>query len=744
MRTVWIQACVVLAAAAGIALAVAGCGFSARALDVVDGGSPNSYACSCTCEGGQSTPTLVIAASTDDCEEDVGSSAMNLTGANLRMVQANTQKFVGLRFANVPVPPGAMVQSAFIQFTASGTDSTATDLELLAQDADDAPTFGTDDGNLSVRPETSLANDVEWSPGAWVSGESGPAEQTPDLSPFLNEVFARSGWMAGNAVVVIIRGSGRRVASSFDANPANAPKLILTYAVPGSTSVTLQTCMGSDLNPGLNGGTTPTPDQLQTDCSGRVAQTLGHLDSACGYPSACACNLVADATPKFAEACTTDCAAVPLAPDCSNFDPNNGSTSATNVDGDAPVCVAHSPITSELFGQKSLCDVSGQISFHSDDDSKTSDTRGLVEFNGRPCPGQSCEVGMSYVLDADPMTFSSFFGSATFRNLASVGESQAGQGALLATDGTGAFGPDSTASSARGTRGSTQMAVNGSNGDPVQVALRWGADAPACSISGTLVGSVDPELKRCENAGPSANQVCTEDSDCTDDDGCSDGVCNCIQVGATDTTIGLSLDGTLLNQPPSVQAGADQTVECNQAGGAHFDLHATGSDADGNASLYTWFRGARPGTAVGYVPNLQLEQPVSTTEPYFVRLIDAFAQADEATTHVQVVDTTPPVISCNAPASINPTEKPVSFQATASDICDPSVVPQLTDFECFRVNGSGKVVDKTHACAVTLEGDTIHIAHGNGVGEHIRWTAQVTDGSGNSSSASCETVIARK
>ena len=48
------------------------------------------------------------------------------------------------------------------------------------------------------------------------------------------------------------------------------------------------------------------------------------------------------------------------------------------------------------------------------------------------------------------------------------------------------------------------------------------------------------------------------------------------------------------------------------------------------------------------------------------------------------------------------------------------------------------------AKTVTLEGNTIQIAHGNGVGEHIRWTAQVTDGSGNSSSASCETVIARK
>jgi hypothetical protein len=352
---------------------------------------------------------------------------------------------------------------------------------------------------------------------------------------------------------------------------------------------------------------------------------------------------------------------------------------------------------------------------------------------------------MSVLLDADPITFSNFFGSATFFNLSGSGESFAGGEAMLAPDGTGAFAPDSLHSAGRGDRlrvtGIEGMALVGDNGDPLPVAVDWAGKA--CSVSGTLLGSVDPELKRCENAGPSAGLVCTDDSECTDDDACTDGVCNCLPQGATDTTLGLTVNGTLVNQPPSIQAGGDQVVECNAAGRGDFTLSATASDPDGNIALYTWFRGSRTSPAVGWTPSIPFTQAVGTTRSYLVQVIDALAQADQDAVQVQVVDTTPPVIACNAPPTIPPPTRPIVFSATATDTCDPSVVPTLTGYRCFKLNGSGKVVEKNQACDVALSGNTIQISPTNGIGEHIQWTATVTDTSGNPSTVTCETVVAQ-
>lgn len=743
MRRRWVQSLLLLVGWAGIALLVAGCDrvFGLQEIKDVDGGAPNAYACACTCAAQQEAPPVSVSQGSDDAEENTATTAVTLGGTTLQLTQTGTgEQVVGLRFQNVPLPKGVPVTSAYIQFTATANDSApTTSLEWVGEASDSAQTFAGANGNISGRPVTTAVS--SWSPGPWTDGEAGTAERSSDLSGILNEIISRPGWATGNPVVLIVRGTGSRQAVAFDGDPGQAPKLVVTFASPTSTvTAELPTCMPADLNPSLNGGVTPTPDQLAADCGGRVQTTVIGLNGACGYPSACTCDVVLDTPNRFADSCTTDCAEVPLdLASCSNFSAANPLHTATNAPGGQPVCAAFSPLSAELFGQQSLCEVSGTASFANDDESKTTPAQGQLVFSGRPCPGGACAVGMSVALDAEPITFSSLFGSATFRNLTGVGESLAGGEALLDSSGAGAFSPGSLSSAGRGTRGSTGLALIGKNGDPLPVAVDWAGKA--CSLSGTLVGSVDPELKRCESAGPSAAEVCTQDSDCVDDDGCTDGVCNCLQVGPTATTLGLTVNGTLVNQPPSIFAGADQVVECNAAGLGEFTLSATATDPDGNAALYTWFRGGRTGPAVGWATSVPFAQPVGTTQSYLAQVIDAYAQADEDTTQVQVVDTTPAVIACNAPATIPPSSHLLSFSATATDTCDPAVVPTLTDYACFKVNGSGTVLDMTHACAVELSGNTIRISRTNGMGEHVRWTASVVDASGNTSSAVCETVV---
>ena len=109
---------------------------------------------------------------------------------------------------------------------------------------------------------------------------------------------------------------------------------------------------------------------------------------------------------------------------------------------------------------------------------------------------------------------------------------------------------------------------------------------------------------------------------------------------------------------------------------------------------------------------------------------DGNGESDSATTLITVVDTTPPVIQSNAPATIIPPDAPISFTASASDTCSPTRV-NVVSFDCFMISGAGKRVDKTESCVVELSGDTITISDSGGVGDNILWTVSATDDDGN-------------
>jgi hypothetical protein len=113
------------------------------------------------------------------------------------------------------------------------------------------------------------------------------------------------------------------------------------------------------------------------------------------------------------------------------------------------------------------------------------------------------------------------------------------------------------------------------------------------------------------------------------------------------------------------------------------------------------------------------------------------------TTYVSpiVIDDRPPQIECNAPEAIVPPDAPISFTATATDVCDDGVGAEVTAFDCFKFTRKGRRVDKTESCAVAFAGDTVTILDSGGVGDHISWTVVATDESGNSASVECELTV---
>jgi hypothetical protein len=135
---------------------------------------------------------------------------------------------------------------------------------------------------------------------------------------------------------------------------------------------------------------------------------------------------------------------------------------------------------------------------------------------------------------------------------------------------------------------------------------------------------------------------------------------------------------------------------------------------------------------------------LGTTQEYFCNVVDAFYQMASDSKSVAVVDTTAPAIACNAPASIVPADAPISFTATAEDVCDPGAgeMVSVIGYECFLMH-KDRTIDKIESCEVVVDGATITILDVGGIGTHIRWTVTATDASGNTAIQDCELEVVK-
>jgi hypothetical protein len=648
-----------LEATTGCVLDATGLGCGPDCLKDPAESNPNSYVCSCTCAPASHHIERRVSTSADDAEE-IANGSVVLTGLILDM---GIPEINGIRFSNLAIPPGADILGAYVQFTAAADNTEVLSLEIVGEAADDAAPFTGALNDLSSRLTTSSIN---WVPPGWVADASGAAQQTPDLTLILQEIVDRPGWAQGNAIVLLvtgIAGADLRRAHSYDGNPQIAPQLVVDYRDTSGPMVgpqDLPVCVLPESNPN-KGGIAKTDAELATDCEGRVEGTLQGLAETCGYPSDCDCN-IQPGSQRFSDTCDAGCVENTVDMDCADFDPVAGIVEATNAPFDTPVCLANSPLASGLYGRRTACSVNGtadiQIDGESPDD--TPAATGVLYFLGDPCPpGQSCAVGMEYRLNLGSVTFSSLFDSETFNNLASLGESLAGADAVLSPIGAGTFGSAACMVSARGTREGEQRALATTNNDVININVSFGSMAPMCSLSGALVGTADPEVKRCEAGG----NLCSDDSECDDDDSCS-------EVGDSQLLLGLDVAGGIDNQPPTADAGDDQTVECPAPG----ILNATGSsDLDSNIALFSWRRGSRIGEEVG-ADEISIVQQGLGTETYVLRVIDAFGQADEDATDVTVEDTMPPELSCSVAVPViqqtNHNMVTVGLASRARDLCE--------------------------------------------------------------------------
>jgi hypothetical protein len=424
-------------------------------------------------------------------------------------------------------------------------------------------------------------------------------------------------------------------------------------------SIVLDVCMPADLNPNVDGASSPSDADLDYDCSGRVADNIQAMSRTCVNDNMdCACNAIVGGVPPerfFRDECNGDCPSEELAADCSNWDPRNGIKDASYAGGNDPVCVTQTsdppapipdPLSAFIYGRNSLCEVSGSAAVaigHGEEE--TPAAGGRVHLWGDPCPDASCSVGIAYQTTIDDFTIGGFFGfgATDVKELSFGGASLPGIVALDSS-GLGVIGAGDARSSGRGRSVNPlffvdeDQAVGSFSSARMDVAVDW--DGQICGLGGTLAGAAGDD----------------EETD--------------------SFNVDVALLGTLVNQPPTAVAGSYPPFECTSPGGAQVSLDASGStDPDGNLVLYQWRKDSRAGTQLGNAEPLVMTPQVLGDRDYFLKVVDAGFQADEDWVAVTVEDTTAPTAMCpgDVMRECNEATDPDSTGVgTSSDVCDDS------------------------------------------------------------------------
>jgi hypothetical protein len=184
-----------------------------------DGGAPVSV-----------TVSLPIAAGADDVNETANVLAAGDSTAWVGTGSSAAASFAGFRFANVTIPAGATITSARLEVNAANTQWTTIAFEFAVEASPNSAAF-TATARPSQRallpPRQAHSSNAQWVAGTWY--------QLEQIAPLLQAAINQPGWASGNAVALVLRGTGsawgRKFLRTFEAGAATASRLVVTYQV---------------------------------------------------------------------------------------------------------------------------------------------------------------------------------------------------------------------------------------------------------------------------------------------------------------------------------------------------------------------------------------------------------------------------------------------------------------------------------------------------------------------------------
>jgi pectate lyase len=169
-----------------------------------------------------------VAIGADDARE----YSTGVVMTNESFIYLGRGNLVGLRFRDVDVPQGAVIQSAVVEMYGVGALTSSVAIRYAAEDVGNSAPFTTGSRSLSSRARTQAA--IDDVPDSWTLGAFNPS---PDLRAVIQEVVERPDWSLGNSLTLFIEDSDsssvRRI-GSFEGSPSptRAARLTILYQVP--------------------------------------------------------------------------------------------------------------------------------------------------------------------------------------------------------------------------------------------------------------------------------------------------------------------------------------------------------------------------------------------------------------------------------------------------------------------------------------------------------------------------------
>lgn len=171
-------------------------------------------------------------------DSDDGSKASGLWSSTSNFLSwCGVGDTVALRFSNVTIPAGSVINSATIQFTTPsfGDGNNGLKSKVYGIAEDNTATFSSDPTG-----RTQTSSNIEWDQNSVVGNST---YTSPDISSVVQEVINRAGWASGNALGFLIVDGGSannntHLVDDYHWDTTKAALLTVTYTIPSGANIT--------------------------------------------------------------------------------------------------------------------------------------------------------------------------------------------------------------------------------------------------------------------------------------------------------------------------------------------------------------------------------------------------------------------------------------------------------------------------------------------------------------------------
>lgn len=185
----------------------------------------------------------VVSGASNDARQAVSTGAVDIGNTSGSSVsQLNGTNHAGLRFAGVNLPNSQAILSATLTFpelSNLGGSGAMTHTTVYAEAADNSTTFTTATNNVSSRSRTTASGTLGVVPPATSNFQV-------DVTTQVQQVLNRTGWASGNALSLLLIGSGTASANFVDPYRQNMYAPTLTIVTAGGFTTTLKVNQGKD------------------------------------------------------------------------------------------------------------------------------------------------------------------------------------------------------------------------------------------------------------------------------------------------------------------------------------------------------------------------------------------------------------------------------------------------------------------------------------------------------------------